>query len=97
MLHRGRRSAGAMLSVHYLRNRTSPCPRLGIAVGRKTARRAVARNRLKRIVRAAFDARRDTLPPLDIIVVVRPPAVTASRRDFRQTLDAVFSTLTNEY
>ena len=43
--------------------------RLGLAVGRKVSPRAVARNRIKRIVRDAF--RRTALPPVDLVVVAR--------------------------
>ncbi|MGH8162154.1 MAG: ribonuclease P protein component [Gammaproteobacteria bacterium] len=47
-------------------------PRLGMAIGRRYATRAVARNRVKRLVREVF--RHAELPPLDIVVTVRPDA-----------------------
>lgn len=52
--------------------------RLGLAISRKIDRRAVGRNRLKRIVRAWF--RNAKLPPVDLVVTGRG-AVAAARRD----------------
>lgn len=46
-------------------------PRLGLAVSRRTARRAVQRNRVKRIVRESFRLHQHQLPALDIVVVAR--------------------------
>jgi ribonuclease P protein component len=46
-------------------------PRLGLAISRKQARRAVERNRLKRLIREAFRHRQLDLPSVDIVVMVR--------------------------
>ena len=56
--------------------------RLGLAVGRKASPRAVARNRIKRIVRDAF--RRTPLPPMDLVVVARNGCGRADRNTLRQ-------------
>jgi ribonuclease P protein component len=48
--------------------------RLGLAVSRKVSKRAVERNRIKRVVRESFRAERENLPPLDILVIARAPA-----------------------
>jgi len=47
-------------------------PRLGLAVSRKHARRAVARNRIKRVVRESFRLHQDVLGGMDIVVLARP-------------------------
>ena len=47
-------------------------PRLGLAISRKAARSAVARNRIKRTVRESFRACQLTLPALDFVVMARP-------------------------
>jgi ribonuclease P protein component len=46
-------------------------PRLGLAIARKHARAAVARNRLKRLVRESFRHHQQDLGPLDLIVLGR--------------------------
>lgn len=47
-------------------------PRLGLAISRKHARRAVARNRIKRVVRESFRLHQQALGALDIVVLARP-------------------------
>lgn len=48
--------------------------RLGLVVGKRHAKRAVDRNRVRRSVRESFRAQRQSLPNLDIVVqVVRAP------------------------
>ena len=44
--------------------------RLGMVIGKKHARRASDRNRLRRMLRERF--RRMTLPAVDVIVLARP-------------------------
>lgn len=53
-------------------------PRLGLAIGKKHCRRAVDRNRLKRIVRESFRQHKDRLGELDIVVINNPAAAQAS-------------------
>jgi len=48
--------------------------RLGLAVSRKVSKRAVERNRIKRVVRESFRAEREELPALDILVIARGSA-----------------------
>lgn len=63
--------------------------RLGLAISRKHARRAVARNRLKRMAREAFRIRRQTLPLVDIIVLSRAGASGADRAELRAELEGL--------
>jgi len=53
--------------------------RLGLAVSRKVSKRAVQRNRIKRIVRESFREQREELPPFDVLVIARSSAVAADR------------------
>jgi ribonuclease P protein component len=46
--------------------------RLGLAVSRKSARSAVVRNRIKRMIRENFRLSQHDLPSLDIVVITRP-------------------------
>ena len=45
-----------------------PGARLGLIVGKRQAKRAVDRNRIKRALRESFRSRRSTLPGVDIVV-----------------------------
>ena len=46
-------------------------PRMGVIVGKKSVRRAVGRNRIKRITRQSFRLASTTLKNVDIIVLAR--------------------------
>lgn len=50
-------------------------PRLGLAISKKCARKAVDRNRIKRLVRESFRQNQSTLPAIDLVVMCRPLAV----------------------
>ena len=51
--------------------------RLGLAVSRKVSKRAVERNRIKRVVRESFRAEREGLPALNVLVIARASAAGA--------------------
>lgn len=59
--------------LHVLRsdNNLLGHARLGLVVGKKVAKRANARNYMKRVIREWFRCHRAQLPPHDIIVRVR--------------------------
>lgn len=46
-------------------------PRLGLAIAKKQLRRAVDRNRCKRVIRESFRSHAADLPALDIVVLAR--------------------------
>jgi len=67
--------------------------RLGLAVSRKVSKRAVARNRIKRIVRESFRLHRAGLPALDVLVIARPIAADAENAALRAELDVAWRKL----
>ena len=64
--------------------------RLGMAIAKKRAKRAVDRNRLKRIVRESFRHQQEQLRGLDVVVMNKDAAVNASRLELRESLDSLW-------
>ncbi|GHC29081.1 ribonuclease P protein component [Aidingimonas halophila] len=52
-------------------NNDSGHPRLGLVISKKSARRAVDRNRVKRVTRESFRLRQHRLPAVDIVILAR--------------------------
>ena len=46
-------------------------PRLGLAISRKSAKSAVVRNRIKRVIRESFRQHQKTLGSVDVVVIGR--------------------------
>ncbi|HYL03530.1 MAG TPA: ribonuclease P protein component [Steroidobacteraceae bacterium] len=86
---RGRRLADGFFTVIALANE-SGVPRLGLAVAVRAAGGAVARNRLRRLIRESFRLHQRELAPLDLIVSVRPRARTAPAAELRASLAALW-------
>jgi ribonuclease P protein component len=78
-----RRFHGKFLAVHYMPNVLGH-PRLGIVVSKKLARRAVARNYMKRVLRELFRLRRLSIGGLDIVVRINQ---SFSKIDFANVAD----------
>lgn len=49
----------------------TPFPRLGLVIAKKNIAKAVARNRVKRIIRESFRHNQGLLPALDIVILAR--------------------------
>lgn len=60
--------------------------RLGLAISRRAAKRAVDRNRIKRLVRESFRGKRAELRALDFVVISRPAATDGARARVRAAL-----------
>ena len=92
---RCRRESDALFLV-CARYADQPLPRLGLAISRRHARRAVDRNRLKRHAREVF---RHLLPDLaraDFIVVNRAAATDAPVPQLRASLERHFLALSRK-
>jgi ribonuclease P protein component len=62
-------------------------PRLGLAIAKKTIKKAVARNRIKRTARESFRLQRQHIANLDIVVLARGDAANAPSLMLRKSLD----------
>ena len=65
-------------------------PRIGMAVAKKRAKRAVDRNRLKRIIRETFRSKKVGLVGIDIVVMNRDHSIKASNSELRDSLIRLF-------
>ncbi len=75
--------------IYVLKGGKQDEPRLGITVTKKQGN-APTRNRMRRIIRAAFAAKADILPNRDIIVVARSRCATAKSTDLEPLIQTVF-------
>lgn len=67
------RLGGRCFHVRYRPNGLGHA-RLGLAISKRVSKRAVERNRLKRLLRESFRRVRDQLPPVDVVVMAREQA-----------------------
>ena len=67
--------------------------RLGLAVSRKVASRAVVRNRIKRCVRESFRRQRLLMTGWDVVVLARPAAANRSMGEMSAELDQLWNRL----
>lgn len=67
--------------------------RLGIAVSKKNVRKAVQRNRIKRIIRETFRKNRESLGAIDIVVLARRGVSEKSNRLLNAGINAQWQKL----
>ena len=67
-------------------NSGQPVARLGLAIARKHIKKAVGRNRIKRLVRESFRHQQALLAGLDIVVTLRRDASQLSNRLIQESL-----------
>ncbi|KJV36605.1 ribonuclease P [Luteibacter yeojuensis] len=70
-------------------NNSAGTARLGLAISKRCSKRAVDRNRIKRLAREAFRRARPELPHVDILVMARDCAVEAPGDALLAELDAL--------
>ena len=89
---RGRRLSDGFFTVIATANEIG-APRLGLAVAVRAAGGAVARNRLRRIIRESFRLHQHSLPACDLVVSVRPRAREVPARALHESLLALWRKL----
>jgi ribonuclease P protein component len=89
----GRSSANRHLVLYTFPNPSVQRPRLGLSVSRKVGG-AVERNRVKRLLREAFDQAQDGLSGgHDVVVVARPEVRDLAEREGLAGVDAALAEL----
>lgn len=91
---RARRSRDRYFTV-LARPGETPLARLGLAVSRRVDKRAVQRNRLKRLIRESFRHNKQQVPGLDLVVIARPAAAGADNRTLFDALTRHWARLGN--
>lgn len=76
MFEQAARSRDRLFTVLY-RDNDAGTARLGLAISRKHCRKAVDRNRIKRVVRESFRHHGSELAGLDVVVLNQPAAAAA--------------------
>jgi len=76
VLRGGRRFDGKQLQVVAARA-AGPVGRVGYVIGSKNLKRAIDRNRLKRMLREAIRARRPAVNAFDVVLRLRSPCAPA--------------------
>ncbi|MCP4514913.1 MAG: ribonuclease P protein component [Delftia sp.] len=67
--------------------------RLGLAISKRVSKRAVERNRIKRLLRESFRRVRHQLPPMDLLVMAREQAAGLPGPDLLAEIDALWRKL----
>ncbi|KUE78201.1 ribonuclease P protein component [Aeromonas schubertii] len=68
-------------------------PRLGLAVPKKALKRAVWRNRVKRVVRESFRLKQHQLPAIDIVVIAKGGVREMDNEELFKLLEKLWRTL----
>jgi len=71
--------------------------RLGLAISKKNAKRAVDRNRIKRIIRESFRLNLQTLPPIDLVVMAKPVTKNADNQQIFHSLEQHWNKLRQNF
>jgi len=88
----GRRLRCSVFTITVNTN-AGQCPRLGLAISRRHAPRAVDRNRIKRVVRENFRTNAMALGPLDIVVQATTLTRAESNGSLSRKLDDLWRKL----
>ena len=90
--HASGRLGGRCFSVRYRPNGMDHA-RLGLAISKRVSKRAVDRNRIKRLVRESFRRARTQMPAIDLVVMAREAAAGVPGAELLAELDALWRKL----
>jgi ribonuclease P protein component len=90
----GQRLGNACFSAVVLANGCG-APRLGLSIAARMLRRAVERNRVRRLIRESFRLHQHRLPAVDIVVGVRNPVREADNSQLRESLERLWQKISS--
>jgi ribonuclease P protein component len=90
--HASGRLGGRCFHVRYQANSLDHA-RLGLAISKRVSKRAVERNRIKRLLRESFRQVRHQLPPVDLVVMAREQAAGLPGTELLAEIDALWRKL----
>jgi ribonuclease P protein component len=91
VFRKSRRYSDKYWTVLVHTNTLQASPRLGLAIAKKRAKRAVDRNRIKRIAREAFRHRQCDLQGYHLVVMNKDAAASVSVFTLRESLEDLLS------
>ena len=68
-------------------------PRIGFVISKKNVRRAVKRNRVRRIIRESFRLHQHKLPPVDMVILARKGLDTLENPELHRMIERCWSRL----
>ncbi len=71
--------------------------RLGVSVSKASFKLAIDRNTVKRIIRESFRLRQASLKGLDIVIVVKQPRSTFSKRELRECIERLWRKVETQF
>lgn len=83
------RAGGRCFHVRYRENGLDHA-RLGLAISKRVSKRAVERNRIKRLLRESFRRIRHRLPAVDLMVMAREQVTTMTGSQLLLELDGLW-------
>ena len=86
------RAGGRCFHLRY-RNNELGHARLGLAISKRVSKRAVERNRIKRLLRESFRRIRHQLPAIDLMVMAREQAAGVPGPQLLDELDGLWKKL----
>jgi ribonuclease P protein component len=86
------RAGGRCFHVRYRSNELGHA-RLGLAISKRVSKRAVERNRIKRLLRESFRRIRHQLPPIDLMVMAREQAAGVPGPELLGEIDQLWKKL----
>ncbi|MDQ6648213.1 MAG: ribonuclease P protein component [Pseudomonadota bacterium] len=86
------RAGGRCFHMRYRINELGHA-RLGLAISKRVSKRAVERNRIKRLLRESFRRVRHQLPPVDLMVMAREQAAGVTGTQLLAEMDSLWKKL----